>query len=111
MMNISINSVKENGKTVVSVSGEIDVYTAPQLKEKLTPLVDIEGNEVLVDFAEVNYMDSTGLGILVGAFKRSKERNGQIKLINLQERIYRLFTITGLDDLFDISPVVKGGTE
>ncbi|SHG31864.1 STAS domain-containing protein [Ornithinibacillus halophilus] len=108
-MEISINVKEENEKVVINVSGEIDVFTAPQLKEKIIPLVSAENAEVIVDFKDVNYMDSTGLGVLINAYKATKVNNSHIKIINLQDRVYRIFTITGLDEVMDINPVMRGG--
>src|SRR5690625_7692227 len=97
-MNINLDiDLKENGLVkTISLSGEIDAYTAPTLKEALLPLTKEEDAEIIVDLDEVSYMDSTGLGVFISALKSSKEHLSSFKLINLQERVYRLFKITSL---------------
>ncbi|WP_099156468.1 STAS domain-containing protein [Virgibacillus ndiopensis] len=110
-MDLAIEVKEENKKSKVILTGEIDAYTAPQLKDVLLPLTKIEAQIVEVDLEDVNYMDSTGLGIFISALKSSKENNSQLKLINLQDRVYRLFKITGLNEIIDINAAIKGGSE
>ncbi len=93
------------------LSGEIDAYTAPQLKEKLLPLTKTKGHQTVVDLKDVGYMDSTGLGIFISALKSTKENNSSIRLVNLQDRVSRVFNITGLDEVFTIDTVIQGGNE
>jgi len=102
-MNLNLQTSEENGKTVLHVSGEIDAYTAPQLKETLLSLTQRQGDKVEVNLEAVNYMDSTGLGVFVSALKSTKENESQLKLINLQDRVLRLFNITGLDEIMDVN--------
>lgn len=110
-MNISID-VKETESTLaVKVSGEIDAYTAPQLREKLFPMSEKEGIKMVVDLSEVNYMDSTGLGVFVGVFKNVRAHNGEFKIVGLSERLQRLFEITGLADIIDINSQIEGGVQ
>ncbi|MCM3575556.1 MULTISPECIES: anti-sigma factor antagonist [Mesobacillus] len=110
-MNISID-VKETESTLaVKVSGEIDAYTAPQLREKLFPMSEKEGVKMVVDLSEVNYMDSTGLGVFVGVFKNVRAHDGEFKIVGLSERLQRLFEITGLADIIDINSQIEGGVQ
>jgi anti-sigma B factor antagonist len=88
---------------IVYVSGEIDIYTAQRFKEKLYQVVDDSGNDVTVDCSSLNYLDSTGLGIFVGALKRSKLNGRNIHIVNMKGNIKKLFVITGLDKLFIIN--------
>ncbi|GAA0452617.1 STAS domain-containing protein [Alkalibacillus silvisoli] len=106
-MNLHIDGHRNENLGVLKLSGEIDAYTAPQLKEELLALVE-EKREVEVDLLKVNYMDSTGLGVFISALKLSKEKEHHLKLINLQENVYRLFNITGLNDVINIENTVKG---
>ncbi|WP_027964891.1 STAS domain-containing protein [Halalkalibacillus halophilus] len=107
-MNLHIDDFKNDDVATLKLSGEIDAYTAPQLKEKLLGYVK-EYDEVQVDLEKVNYMDSTGLGVFISALKTSKENESKFKLINLQENVYRLFNITGLNEVIDIENTVQGG--
>lgn len=110
-MDLTINVTNDNGKSIVNLVGEIDAYTAPQLKETLVPLTKENGQTVEVDLEDVNYMDSTGLGVFVSALKSTKENKSHLRLVNLQDRVLRLFEITGLDEVIDINAAVKGGND
>ncbi|MEH7885580.1 MAG: anti-sigma factor antagonist [Mesobacillus sp.] len=110
-MNISIDVKDTESVLAVKVNGEIDAYTAPQLREKLFPLSEKEGVKMVVDLSEVNYMDSTGLGVFVGVFKNVRAHNGEFKIVGLSERLQRLFEITGLADIIDINSQIEGGVQ
>lgn len=86
----------------VHVSGEIDIYTAQQFKEKLYKVVDSSSGDISVDCGSLKYIDSTGLGIFVGALKKTKQAGRDIHIENIKENIKKLFVITGLDKLFII---------
>ena len=94
----------DGGVPVVGVSGEVDVYSAPKLKECLTGLLESGATTVVVDLSEVAFLDSTGLGALVEARAATSEAGGSLPLVCGQERILKLFTITGLDGVFAIHP-------
>lgn len=108
-MNLTVDVVKNDEHYIVYLAGEIDVYTAPKLKETLLPYIRKYGSNIEVDLKRVNYMDSTGLGVFISALKASKEFNSGLKLVNLQERVYRLFKITGLNEIMDIDSMIRGG--
>ncbi|HLR08974.1 MAG TPA: STAS domain-containing protein [Bacillota bacterium] len=110
-MHLTFDTLTDHQQTIIRLQGEIDVYTAPNLKDALMPLVKVTGQHVLVDCQKVTYMDSTGLGVFIGALKATKSYGSRMTLINLQERIYRLFTITGLDQVMDVNLLIKGGNE
>ncbi|WP_053217404.1 STAS domain-containing protein [Virgibacillus senegalensis] len=109
-MNLDINVSDKDSSAVVTLTGEIDAYTAPQLKEQLLPLTKESGKVVEVNLENVNYMDSTGLGVFVSALKSTKENNSELKLVQLQDRVMRLFEITGLTDIINIDSTVRGGS-
>ena len=110
-MNISIDVKETESVLAVKVNGEIDAYTAPQLREKLFPFSEKEGVKMVVDLSEVNYMDSTGLGVFVGVFKNVRAHNGEFKIVGLSDRLQRLFEITGLADIIDINSQIEGGVQ
>jgi anti-sigma B factor antagonist len=107
-MNLQIQIDEKNNKTVVQLSGEIDVYTAPDLKEALLPLTLKKGHLLEINLENVSYMDSTGLGIFVNVLKSSKEHDSHLKLVRLQDRVLRLFHITGLHEIMDINTTIRG---
>src|SRR6201996_7424168 len=90
------------GLPVIAVSGEIDVYTAPKLRERLIGLVESGSYQLIVDMEAVEFLDSTGLGVLVGGLKRVRAQDGWIDLVCTQGRILRIFRITGLNKVFSI---------
>lgn len=103
--------VTQSGSELVhnfKVIGEIDIYTAPKLKEHLAALDKAEGMEVELDLSEVGYMDSTGLGVFVGFYKEVKAHNGNMVIKGLNQRLYRLFEITGLNEIMDIEQAEGG---
>jgi anti-sigma B factor antagonist len=91
----------------VDVKGEIDVYTAPKLREKLIELVSEGSYNVVVNLEGVDFLDSTGLGVLVGALKRVKAHDGTLALVCTQEKILKIFKITGLTKVFPIHDSVE----
>ncbi|MED4400583.1 anti-sigma factor antagonist [Metabacillus fastidiosus] len=102
-MDIKIDKNFNNETAIVLVSGEIDAFTAPKLKEELLPLTEEQKMTLIVSLEDVSYIDSTGLGVFVGLFKQIKKNDGELKLVNLSERLRRLFEITGLNNIIDIS--------
>lgn len=107
-MNLNIDVLEGQGEKIMYVSGEIDVYTAPELKKELLANTEKHQAQVTVDLSRVSYMDSTGLGVFISALKSAKENKSHVKLVNLQERVFRLFTITGLNEIMDIQPSTRG---
>jgi anti-sigma B factor antagonist len=88
--------------TVISVEGEVDVYTAPLLRQRLVELIDSGTSKVVVNLEPVAFLDSTGLGVLVAALNRLRRQGGDLELICTQPRILRVFEITGLTKVFTI---------
>ncbi len=101
-MDLSLSTRSEGGRTIVEAVGEIDVYTAPKLREQLTELVDVGRLDIIVDMQKVEFLDSTGLGVLVGGLKRVNQHDGSLRLVCPQERILKIFRITGLTKVFAI---------
>lgn len=89
-------------RIVIEASGEIDVYTAPRLREQLVTEVDNGYHHIIVDLRGVDFLDSTGLGVLVGGLKRVRQQGGSLQLVCPQERLVRIFEITGLTRVFAI---------
>jgi anti-sigma B factor antagonist len=102
LVELTISSRQEGEHTVISVSGEIDVYTAPSLRERLNELVAAGHYDLIVDMVGVEFLDSTGLGVLVGCLKRVRSHEGTLRLVCAQEKILKVFRITGLTKVFPI---------
>jgi anti-sigma B factor antagonist len=99
---LKVGTREDGGRTVVDVVGEIDVYTAPTLRERLSELVAEGKYHLVVDLEGVGFLDSTGLGVLVGGLKRVRAHDGSLALVCTQERILKVFRITGLTKVFPI---------
>ena len=106
-MDLTLDTREEGGRTVVAVGGEIDVYTAPKLREQLVDLVNDGRYHLVVDMEAVEFLDSTGLGVLVGGLKRVRAHDGSLRLVCTQERILKIFRITGLTKVFPIHESVS----
>ena len=85
---------------LVSISGEVDIYTSQGLKDKLYNIIEANKADIRLDCRELNYIDSTGLGIFVGALKKAKQYDKKILIAGLKDNIKKLFIITGLDKVF-----------
>ena len=101
-MDLKIEVEEKDGVVLLKLNGEVDVYTAPKLKSRLVDLVDQGKFKIIVDLEEVDFMDSSGLGVLVGGLKRVRSHDGSIALICTQENILKIFRITGLVKVFPI---------
>jgi anti-sigma B factor antagonist len=103
---VSVSRTTAGEVPIVAVSGEVDVYSAPALKESLTEQLQSGATKLIVDLTGVAFLDSTGLGALVEARAATTDAGGSLLLVCSQERILKLFTITGLDGVFSIYPTV-----
>ena len=98
---LSQESVDEE-RHVVAVRGEIDLFTAPELKAALTDAIEEGKTKVVVDLTDTSFLDSTALGVLIGTVKRLRSRDGRLTIVNVDQNIAKTFEITGLDQLFTI---------
>ncbi|HEX3963269.1 MAG TPA: STAS domain-containing protein [Trebonia sp.] len=105
-MDLKLGHYNKDGIEVVVVEGEIDVYTAPRLRELLIDLVNKKNYHLVVNMEKVEFLDSTGLGVLVGGLKRVRAHDGSLDLVCTQERILKIFRITGLTKVFGIHDTV-----
>jgi anti-sigma B factor antagonist len=89
---------------VISLAGEVDLYTAPEFKQQLLEVINQGATHVIVDFTNTTFVDSTTLGVLVGGVKRLRTNDGQLALVCSDRNITKIFEITGLDRVFAIYP-------
>ena len=101
-MDLKIDTEEKDGAALIRLQGEVDVYTAPKLKSTLVDLVDKGNFKIVVNLEQVDFMDSSGLGVLVGGLKRVRSHEGAIALVCTQENILKIFRITGLVKVFPI---------
>ena len=109
-MDLSLSTTSRGQYEVLEVSGEIDVYTAPRLRERLIDLVNQGHHHLVVDVEKVEFLDSTGLGVLVGGLKRVRANGGSLLIVCTQERLLKIFRITGLEKVFGIYRSVHDAT-
>lgn len=91
---------------VVRIGGEIDVYTAPQLRTRIIDLLAAGTRHIVADLREVDFLDSTALGALVGSLKRLREQDGSLALVAAADRTLRIFRLTGLVHVFALDASV-----
>jgi anti-sigma B factor antagonist len=104
-MNFDIKTDRLDGDAhVIALSGEVDLYTAPEFKQQLLEVIGLGGKEVIVDFSDTTFIDSTTLGVLVGGVKRLRPNGGRLSLVCSDRNITKIFEITGLDRVFTIYP-------
>jgi anti-sigma B factor antagonist len=97
----------DRGLPVIAVAGEIDVATAPQLREALHGVIGQGQATVVLDLLDVTFLDSTALGVLVGGLKRCRELGGELHVVVIDPRIKKIFEITGLNKVFPIHDVLS----
>jgi anti-sigma B factor antagonist len=107
-VDLTLSTNEVDGATIIAVGGEIDVYTAPKLRDKITELVAKGVYDIIVDMEAVEFLDSTGLGVLVGGLKKVRAHDGSLELICTQDRLLKIFRITGLAKVFVIHDSADG---
>src|SRR6266568_1802151 len=105
-VDLKLGHYDKDGIEVVDVEGEIDIYTAPRLRELLIDLVSKTSYQLVVNLDKVGVLDSTGLGVLVGGLRRVRAHDGSLDLVCTQQRILKIFRITGLTEVFGIYETV-----
>jgi anti-sigma B factor antagonist len=87
---------------VVAVTGEIDLFTAPEFKQRVSAPIDAGRTQVIVDLTETTFIDSSSLGVLIGAHRRLRRLDGALMIVCNNDAIVKTFRITGLDSVFTI---------
>ena len=102
-MNFHIQDEEIDDQThVIELGGEIDLYTAPEFKERMVQLIEGGKKQIVVDLSKATFIDSTTLGVLVGGVKRLRPAGGGLALVCTDQNITKIFEITGLDRVFPI---------
>ena len=110
-MNFGIRSEQADGVSIIALTGEVDLYTAPDLKEELVRVIDAGARRVVIDLTDTTFIDSTTLGVLVSGLKRLRPEGGQLMLVITDRNIKKIFEITGLDRVFPIHEARTGALE
>ncbi|HEX3812180.1 MAG TPA: STAS domain-containing protein [Mycobacteriales bacterium] len=106
-MELSLRADDDSPVTVLEVGGEVDAYSAPTLGARISEIVASGQKQLVVDLNGVEFIDSTGLGVLVGGFNEAREAGGRLDLVCAVERVLKLLRITGLNDVFTITSTVS----
>jgi anti-sigma B factor antagonist len=99
-MELQIGTAREGEACVLTLTGEVDIYTSPVLKSALAAAAADGCTTLVVDLNGVGFIDSSGLGVLVGALRRAREAGGDLRVVSVQDSIARILRITGLDHVF-----------
>ena len=101
-INIASNLNNENNFWEIHLEGELDVSSADKLKEYLHNLADEKILDMKINLENLDYIDSTGLGVMIGVLKKLKIDNKEIYILNPKNNVKKIFTITGLDKIFKV---------
>jgi anti-sigma B factor antagonist len=104
---MKFDSSETGGATVLGLSGEIDMYTSPDLRKKLFSLIKNKSTEIVVDFGKVTYIDSSVIATLVEGLKAMKTYKGKLKLVGINDHIMDIFKFAKLDTVFEIYGTVN----
>jgi anti-sigma B factor antagonist len=105
-MELTFDTGTHGGWTVLSVHGELDLHTSPSLRDALGRSIDDGAGWLALDLSDVPFMDSSSLGVLVGALKRLREKGGEMALVGVQGSPSKVVSLTGLDSVFRVVTTV-----
>lgn len=105
-MELKVNLRREDDVAVIAFDGEVDVYTAPVLRDAISKVLAAGNHDMVVDMTGVSFLDSTGLGVLVGRLKAVRMLEGRMRVVITNPRVLRNFQITGLEKIFTIDSSV-----
>lgn len=106
MVDLTFNDTVGDDRTILAVRGDVDIATAPAMRTRLLEAINSGVPQVVVDLSDVDFMDSTGLGVLVGALKRMRQREGSLAVVLPDGPVHKIFEVTGLLDVFGVVPSV-----
>jgi anti-sigma B factor antagonist len=110
-MELDISTESADAGCTIALTGEVDVYTSPRLREELSGAVEAGCLHIIVAMDGVDFIDSSGLGVLVSALRRVKEQGGTLRLVCTKEAILKILRITGLDKVFPLFTTVEEAQE
>jgi len=107
----SLDVIERDGATVLVVSGEVDVATAPQLRQEAVRLAGTGGARLVMDLSSVDFLDSTGLGVIVGVLKRVRTHGGELAIAGAENHVRKVFDITRISDVLPMYATVDEACE
>lgn len=102
MSSFSVKHTTQNHVDVISVTGFLDAHTAPQLESEIQKHAEVTTPKIVVDFQELDYISSAGMGVFMMFIEDVRSKNGDIKLAGMQPKVYSVFDLLGFPMLFDI---------
>lgn len=109
-MDLSLITTEFDGRTVLEVAGDIDLSTSPKLRARVIEIISVEHHYLVVDLTAVAFVDSTGLGVLVGAQRRMRNVGGLLILVVPPSPVRELFHVTGLDRVLTLVDCIDDAT-
>lgn len=106
-MQLTMSEQRDGGRVVLSVRGEVDIASAPSLRQRLVEVIDDDTRLIAIDASEIGFMDSTGLGVLVGGLKRMRQQEGNLVVVSPSDSVRKIFEVTGLVDVFGVVDSVE----
>ncbi|HTA02033.1 MAG TPA: STAS domain-containing protein [Streptosporangiaceae bacterium] len=101
-MELKVTTRSQGDHTVISVTGEIDLYTAPKLQSELMTALDSSPVRLIVDMSGVEFCDSTGINVLLAAHRQARERGGELQLAGPGSATRKVLQVTGLESVFTV---------
>jgi len=102
MINPAFSYAEQSGWSILGVSGEVDMATAPRLRQRVIAITASGVTHLVLDLEECDFLDSTALGVIVGALKRLRTNEGHLRVVCTQTGLLKLFDLTGLNNVLDI---------
>jgi anti-sigma B factor antagonist len=109
-VDLTVQASKVGSASVVSAAGDLDIHSAPVLLAQLGPLSVVRGVRLVVDLSDVEFIDSTGLGVLVTTLKHVREAGGRLDVVATAPRVLKVFRITGLDAVIPLHGTLAEAT-
>ena len=110
-MDINLQHERVDGESILHLSGEIDMATAPAFRDAALRAIAEDGPSLTLDLSGVTFMDSTGLHVLVGTYRRVRIHGGTFTMRNIPDIVRKLLRVTGLDNVLLAPPAPRAGTD
>ncbi|OQX87954.1 anti-anti-sigma factor [candidate division KSB1 bacterium 4484_87] len=103
MDSFEVSRRQKNEVEILEIKGYLDAHTAPSLENAIQELIDSDTYQIVINFRDLAYISSAGLGVLMGFIENIREHGGDIKLCEMNEKIYRVFDLLGFPKIYDIT--------
>ena len=104
---MQIATTPGSDRYILTVTGEVDIASSPELDTAIIAAIESGATSVVVDLTDVSFMDSSGLGVIVRGLKRCREADKDLDLVITNERVLKVFGITGLDQVIPIHDSIE----